>query len=160
MATKEEFIGQAGEVLSAAGFEMVDASAGDHIAAIRDRDTSVLVKVFAESLKSGEPVVVVRALAVTNFEAPQGDMLVSLLAVLSKLNSEHYFGTWYFVPDPPLIVLEHALLVEHMTPEEFVSIVGMLEGTADAFDDELSAFLAGETARETLMSQARERGMI
>ena len=154
MPSKEEFVQQAAQILSDDGFEMVDASSGDHIAAIRDRETSVLMQVFAKTMDDGEPVVLISSLAVSNFKAPAPEDLLKLLLVLNGMNSNQYFGTWYFEPDPPVVVLDHSLFVNHMSPEEFATMVRVIEGTADFFDDELSEFLDGDTAKDTLIKHA------
>lgn len=153
MATREEFIAQAADLLRKRGWEMVDDSPGEHLSAIRDLETTVMVRVFTDELGDGEPVVVIRSAAVTNFEAPESGQLLAFLQELNKLNAHQFFGAWYFIPDVPAVALDHSLLANHLTPEEFVRVTEMIETTADVFDDELSQFLGGETARETLLAE-------
>jgi len=162
MPSKEEFVQQAAQILSDDGFEMVDASQGDRIGAIRNRESSVLMQVFAKSLEDGEPVVLISTMAVTNFDSPEPKKMLDLLLVLNKLNSEQHFGTWYVSTDPLVVVLDHTLMVNHMTPDEFTTMVRVLEGTADHFDDQLSAFLDGQTAQEVLLDSAAKvrRGQV
>jgi hypothetical protein len=154
MSTKEEFIQLAADVLSVNGFEMVNASDGDRISAIRNRESSVLVHVSANEMSNGEPLVTINSLAVVNFDTPEPGKMLDLLLTLNKLNQNQIFGTWYLSLEPMVIVLEHSLMVNHMTPEEFVTTVGMIEATADEFDNQLSKYLDGQTAQEMLLESA------
>lgn len=160
MATVGEFIEMAGQILSDSGFEHVDASQTESLQAVRDRETSVLMQVEARTMENDEPVVLIRVVAVTNFERPDAENTMRLLGTLSDLNSRQYFGTWFYVPEQRAVVLEHSLLVNHMSAEEFATIVTMLERTADEVDDQLSEYLSGETAKETLLKAAERSGMI
>lgn len=160
MGTVGEFIETAGQVLSDCGFEHVDASQPDALQAIRDRETSVLMQVEVRKMEDGEPVALIRAVAVTNFERPNAENALELLDTLSKLNSRQYFGTWFYAPEHRAVVLEHSLLVNHMSAREFAVVVTMLERTADDVDDQLSEYLSGETAKETLLKAAERSGMI
>lgn len=156
MATVGEFIEMAGQILSDSGFEHVDASQTESLQAIRDRETSALIQVETDSTDDGEPVVVIRAVVVTNFERPDTENTLSLLSTLNDLNSRHYFGTWFYAPKQSAVVFEHMLLINHMTAAEFATIVTMFERTADEVDDQLSGYLSGETAKETLLRALSE----
>lgn len=153
MGTSEDFITKAGDLLKDRDWQLVDASSGDSLSAIRDLETTVMVRVFTEELGDGTPIVVIRSAAVTNFQAPESDRRLEFLEKLNELNAKLWFGVWYFVPDVPAVVLDHSLLANHLTPEEFLIIVELIEQTADIFDDQLSDFLGGETAQETLVRE-------
>jgi hypothetical protein len=156
MATVDEFMETAGQIVKESGFEFVTSPEPGYMAAIRSRQSSVLMKFQAREAGNGDWLFLITAVAVTNFERPDAETTLELLTVLSALNRDRYFGTWYYSPEEPAIVLDHTLLAEHMSAEELAKIVKDIEAGADAVDDKLSSFVQGETAIETLEKAARE----
>lgn len=160
MATVDEFLAMAGEILKESGFEFVSPPESGSLMAKRDPQSSALLMVSTREAEDGEWLLLIRALAVTNFEIPDTETTFKLLAKLSDFNRELYFGTWYVDPEEPAVVLDHTLLANHVTPSGFAKVVRSVEAAADAVDDQLSEFLSGETAMETLVRVAKERRMI